>query len=226
MADTLSRDEARSFYDRFGKKQDSQGWYEDRATRVLISHGDFGAARAVVEFGCGTGRYAERLLKHHLGPSARYLGLDSSSTMIALAGERLRPWADRVEIRHTDGAPHIDAPDGSFDRFVSNYVFDLLSTEDIRAVLSEAHRVLADDGLLCTAGLTRGPATAQKVVMGVWTRVHRLSPRLVGGCRPIDLLSLLGSGQWRVGHHEIVSVLGITSECLVAAPLRGEENAR
>ena len=33
----LSRDEAKAFYDRFGAKQDSQGFYEDRALEDLVS---------------------------------------------------------------------------------------------------------------------------------------------------------------------------------------------
>ena len=43
-----------------------------------------------------------------------------------------------------------------YDRFVSNYVFDLLSGEDIHALLKEAHRVLVPDGYLCASSLTEG----------------------------------------------------------------------
>jgi SAM-dependent methyltransferase len=63
---TLSHDEARRAYDRIGSLQDSQAFYEDVATSLLLQHGDFPSARSVFEFGCGTGRFAQRLLEEQL----------------------------------------------------------------------------------------------------------------------------------------------------------------
>jgi hypothetical protein len=53
----LSHEEARAFYDWFGARQDSQRFYEDPALCDLLGHADFGEARSVFEFGCGTGRF-------------------------------------------------------------------------------------------------------------------------------------------------------------------------
>ncbi len=50
-----------SCYDRFGRRQDPQGWYEDAALERLIALGRLAEARAVCEFGCGTGRLAAGL---------------------------------------------------------------------------------------------------------------------------------------------------------------------
>ncbi len=66
MALADPREQVRAFYDRFGAKQDSQAFYEDAATADLILNAELGAARAVFEFGCGTGRFAEKLLAEHL----------------------------------------------------------------------------------------------------------------------------------------------------------------
>ena len=49
----------------------------------------------------------------------------------ALARARLCSYPDRAEVRLSDGAVTIGEPDGSFDRYVSNYVLDLLSRESI-----------------------------------------------------------------------------------------------
>ena len=38
---TLSHQEARRTYDRIGSLQDSQGFYEDRATALVVHHGNF-----------------------------------------------------------------------------------------------------------------------------------------------------------------------------------------
>ena len=39
------------YYDRIGRGQDTQCFYEDPATERLLERGDFGAARSVVELG-------------------------------------------------------------------------------------------------------------------------------------------------------------------------------
>lgn len=214
---TLSRDEARAFYDRLGARLDSQRVYEDRALHLLVTHAGFDRARAVVEFGCGTGRFARRLLAGVLAPECRYLGVDASPAMVALARARLAPWADRAAVRLTDGSPVVAAPDGGFDRFVSTYVLDLLSREDIAAVLGEAHRVLAAGGRLCVVSLTEGRGPLARLVTGLWKRVHALRPSLLGGCRPLRLLDHLPATHWRVEHREVVSPFGIASEVIVAA---------
>ncbi|NCP88411.1 hypothetical protein GW781_00785 [bacterium] len=50
------------FYDQLGAKQNHQGYYEDVALEDLLKHTRFDSANAVVEFGCGTGGFAEQLL--------------------------------------------------------------------------------------------------------------------------------------------------------------------
>lgn len=215
---TLSREEARAFYDRFGKKQDDQGLYEDPATRRLEAAAAFERARFVVEFGCGTGRVAEGLLKRKLPPAAHYLGLDQSATMIALASERLSMWSDRAEVRQTDGSPSLTVGDRSCDRVLSTYVLDLLSPEDIEAFEREAHRALAPGGRLCLAGLTFGERLLPRLVSTLWSTVHRVAPSKVGGCRPLHMADRLPAERWSVMHREVVATWGISSEVLVAVP--------
>ncbi len=214
----LSREQARAFYDRFGSKQDWQSFYEDPATAGLIAHADFGNAGSVFEFGCGTGRFAEGLLEHHLPSSASYLGIDISSTMVELARPRLLRFGERAEVRLTEGEPKFDVKGGGFDRFVSTYVFDLLSESDIRAVLCEAHRMLRPGGLLCLSSLSAPHGPASRALMAAWSALHARRPALTGGCRPIDLLPFLGDGAWKVRHHGTFTPLGIPSETIVAEP--------
>ena len=57
----LTRSQAKSFYGRFGKMQDTQAFYEDAALDDLIAHAAFGEAANNFELGCGTGRFALRL---------------------------------------------------------------------------------------------------------------------------------------------------------------------
>ncbi|MDJ0752156.1 MAG: class I SAM-dependent methyltransferase [Ardenticatenaceae bacterium] len=219
MADikrTLTTDEARRFYDRFGIRQDYQSWYEGPAVDQLITHGRFGQAASTVEFGCGTGALARELLTHHLPAEARYLGVDISQTMVDLTRERIQPFGERAAVVQSDGRPHIDLPSASVDRFVSAYVLDLLSEVAIQAVLSEAQRLLRPDGLLCLVSLTHGINLWGKIVERAWVTAHRWNPERVGGCRPISLSAILPPAGWRIDFQNVISIWGMASEVVIA----------
>lgn len=220
----LTRDEARSFYDAFGRKQDDQAWYEEPALDVAIAHGRFGDAGAVFEFGCGTGRFARRLFDDHLPPDARYLGVDLSTTMTGLARECLAFYAERAEVRLCDGAAESGEPAASFDRFVSSYVLDLLPEAEIRALLREARHILKPGGILVLVGLTLGTGLLPRLVSTLWRLVHRARPRLVGGCRPIVVHDFLEPRSWALVHRETVECRGLSSEVLVASRLVAPES--
>lgn len=213
---TLSRPEARRVYDRIGAWQDSQAFYEDRAVAILLEHGEFASARRVFEFGCGTGRFAARLFSEFLPEDARYRGVDLSPTMVGLARQRLAPYGSRAEVLLTDGSPPSAEPAASYDRFVSNYVLDLLSEPDIAAVVREAHRILEPGGLLCLSGLSTGSGPLPRLLSRIWAGIHALRPALVGGCRPLDLLAWLPSEHWRVRHHAHLAPFGVPCEAAVA----------
>jgi len=213
---TLSHSEARRVYDWVGKKLDSQSFYEDRATDELIRRADFSCAQSVFEFGCGTGRLAARLLGDHLPESATYRAVDLSATMVRVARTRLEPFGERVEIVQTDGEPPSDQPPESFDRFVSTFVFDLLSEHDIRSVLRQAHRDLRPSGLLCLASLSTGSTRVSRIAARLWSGIHRLRPSLVLGCRPIELTPFLPEADWRIDHHVALTPFGLPAEVVVA----------
>lgn len=212
----LSHEDARRVYDRIGSLQDSQAFYEDRATELLLHHGDFGSAETVFEFGCGTGRFALRLFTESLSPTATYRGVDISPKMVRLAQQRLTPYSQRAEVALTGGGPPVGEPPESCDRFLSNYVFDLLSEEDIRSVLRNARRILRPNGLLCLTGLSTGVGPLSRAVAGVWSWIQAHRPSAVGGCRPIDLLPFLAASDWEIRFDEKVVAFAITSEVVVA----------
>jgi ubiquinone/menaquinone biosynthesis C-methylase UbiE len=214
----LTHEQAQAFYNRMGAKQDWQAFYEAKATQNLIAHASFETAQAVFEFGCGTGAFAERLLTAHLSPEAQYVAVDSSATMIRLAQARLARFGSRVQVWQTDGTLRFEAASSSYDRFVSTYVADLLSASDIAEMLSEAHRLLRPEGLLCLVSLTPGPMWFSRLVTGLWTGIHRLTPSLVGGCRPLELQALLFASQWQLVSVNVVTAFGIPSEIVVAKP--------
>jgi ubiquinone/menaquinone biosynthesis C-methylase UbiE len=221
----LTRSQAQAFYDRFGKKQDTQAFYEDAALNDLIAHAAFEQAEKVFELGCGTGRFASRLMTKHLSPSASYLGTDLSKTMIDISEQRILPFAERAKVVQSDGSMRFPLPDRSVDRVVSTYVLDLLSETDIRQAISQAHRVLMPGGMICLAGLTNGVTFTSRIVCALWSTVFRLNASLVGGCRPIQLETFFDLHIWSIDYRNVITQFGVPSEVLIASPKTMPDNS-
>jgi ubiquinone/menaquinone biosynthesis C-methylase UbiE len=212
---TLTPSEARAFYDKFGKKQDTQDFYENPALDELISHANFYDAQKVFELGCGTGKFASRLLEEHLSSSARYLGCDVSATMLNLATQQLSAYSDRAKVVRSDGSIRFPLSDRSVDRVISNYILDLLSEEDILLVFAEAHRVLTFEGKFCLVSLTKGVSFLSRIVPFIWMEVFSQRPTLVGGCRPILLESYLDKECWQLEYQTVLTPFGVPSEVFI-----------
>ena len=215
----LSHSDARSFYDRFAEKQDRQAWYEDPALLRLAEESRFGDARYVLEFGCGTGRFAADFIYPRLAARTQYVGLDSSPEMVRLARERLHPSAARATIQLTDGSMRLPVDPARVDRFVSTYVLDLLSDRDVDMLIADMRRVLRPGGLACLAGLTSETSGLSRAVSGLWSLAQRLAPARVGGCRPMSLQAKLDPDHWRLRHRSVVSPWAVASEIIVAERL-------
>lgn len=206
----------RKYYDRIGRGQDTQRFYEDRPTDRLRQCAEFETAASLVELGGGTGRFARTLLREQLPAMASDRGFELSGRTAAIAASRLRPWAGRAAVTRIDGDPPLPLDEAAADRFIANYVLDLMPPGEARRWLDEAHRVLVPAELLCLVSITPGDGHASRLVSDTWTRLWRHRPLLVGGCRPIELLNLLDQNQWATQHHEVVTAWSVSSEVVVA----------
>lgn len=215
----LKPSEAKDYYDGFGIRQDEQGFYEDEPLAALIAELEPGRATSVVELGCGTGRLALDLLEHHLPADATYLGIDISDTMVSIARERLGAFGERARVVQGSGAQKLPCEDGGCDRVLATYVLDLLSADDTRGFIREAHRVLVPGGLIGIAGLTQGESPVSLAVSVLWRTVQRFWPRRVGGCRPVEAAAYLNVDDWNILSRSVVTQSNIPSEVLVAQKL-------
>ena len=213
---TLSHEEARSFYDGFGKKQDWQAFYESAAIEDLLGHAQLDQARSVFELGCGTGRLAARLLGRHLPAHATYVGVDVSPTMVGIAREAVKAFEKRASVSESPGPMRFSIAAESVDRFLSCYVLDLLAVDEIRSAFAEAARIVVPGGLLCLVSLTEGTTILARLVTHAWRALFRIRPSLVGGCRPVGLLPFLDDSLWSVQFHTTRISFGVPSEVLVA----------
>jgi SAM-dependent methyltransferase len=214
----LTRQQVRTHYDKSGRGEDNISFYGRPAITRLLENGDFGTASEVVEFGCGAGGLAQRLMEEHLPIYAKYSGFDLSETMVQLTRKRLIQYGSRVTVTRTDGRARVPLPPASCDRFISTYVLDLLPSPEIAKLLSQAWMVLRPGGLLCLTSVTNGTTLVSKMVIGVWKKLHARNPALVGGCRPISITPFLGPASWKILYSTTVVARGVPSEVLVARP--------
>ena len=212
----LTLNQARWVYDRIGRVQDWQAFYEDATINRLVAEAAFTGDQTIFEFGCGTGRLAARLLAE-LPSSVNYLGVDISPVMINLATSRLATWTERAKVVLVDGSLPLPADDGFADRVLSTFVFDLLDEAYARTVVDDLRRILAPNGRLCLASLTYGERLLERAVSRGWTSIWRVAPQVVGGCRPISMSVLLAHG-WKIEHHSRVHRLGLVMDVVIAAP--------
>lgn len=213
----LSPAQARRVYDRIGRLQDLQVYERGPVSRMIAEAG-FELATSVLDFGCGTGALAARLLESHLPETARYVGFDVSPRMVEIARRRLARFGDRADIRVIDGVMPLPFAGRSFDRVVATYVLDLLTREAAEAFVRETARVMKDRGLLCLVSITSGRGLASAALMRAWTLAWSIRPGLTGGCRPIEVSDYLPTDRWRVLLRASITSFGVTSEVVIAQP--------
>ncbi len=210
----LGPDQAASVYDRIGRWQDTQGFYEREAVAAMVGSALLETATSVVEVGCGTGALAASVLGRLLPAEATYLGLDVSGTMVELTRRRLAPFAPRAQVQLVDGHTPWPVPDHTADRVLAAYLLDLFSPEGIDGFFTEAARILRPGGLVAVTSLSAGTDYPSRLVSAIWTRLWRTDPHLTGGCRPVTLDPHL-SATWRRFHDATTISWGISSRTIV-----------
>ncbi len=167
----------------------------------------------VLEVAVGTGLAFERILKAN--PSGRNEGIDLTEAMLIRADRKAaKSGSNNYRLRVGD-AYDLDFPDNSFDVLINNYMFDLLPQQDFLTVLEEFNRVLRPGGRLAMVNMTKG----ERWYNGLWERIYRINPALLGGCRGVTLLPQIEVCGFRQTKREYMSQLTFPSEivCGVAA---------
>lgn len=104
----------------------------------------------VLEVGCGAGMIA-RPLERHLGPGARYVGVDDDETAVGWCQAAYRDRPDfSFELVADLGAPELELPfmEQTFDVVVMHGTLARLEPGAVAARVREARRLLIDEGRL------------------------------------------------------------------------------
>ena len=160
----------------------------------------------VLEVAVGTGLAFEGILAAN--PSGRNEGIDLTEQMLVRAETKAAAsGCSNYRLRVGD-AYELDFPDDSFDVLVNNYMFDLLPQKDFLTVLGEFKRVLRPGGRLALVNMTQG----EHWYNGIWERIYRVRPALLGGCRGVSLLSYVEACGFRQTRREFMSQYTFPSE--------------
>lgn len=194
-------------YRRIAPSYDLWAWLtESKARDRCLELAAIQNGEAVLEVAVGTGLAFEKILKSN--PSGRNEGIDLTEAMLIRADRRAaKSGMQNYSLRIGD-AYDLDFPDDSFDVLINNYMFDLLPRQDFLTVLKEFKRVLRHGGRMAMVNMTKG----ERWYNGIWERIYRFNPALLGGCRGVLILPQLVECGFTGTRREYVSQLTFPSE--------------
>ncbi len=200
-----------SVYDKLAGFYDIWGMLtESRARNRAIELADIRDRQNVLEVAVGTGLAFYEIVKRN--PNGNNIGIDLSPGMLEKAKKRLRRLTTENYSLTTGSAFDLQLETGSIDLLVNNYMFDLISFEDMDKVLDEFKRVLKKGGKIVLVNMTKGKTAGSKV----YDLVYRLSPQMMGGCRGVRMTDKLAQHGFTVDTREYIQQMLFPSEVIVA----------
>lgn len=205
----IAKDRVADIYRRIAPTYDLWAWFtESRARDRCLELAAIRDGEDVLEVAAGTGLAFERILQAN--PSGRNEGVDLTESMLLRARKKAeRTAASNYRLRVGD-AYALDFEDRSFDVLINNYMFDLLPEHDFPAVLKEFARVLRPGGRLVLVNM----AKSERWYHGVWERIYRINPALLGGCRGVSLLDPVENAGFKQTSRDFVSQSAFPSEII------------
>jgi ubiquinone/menaquinone biosynthesis C-methylase UbiE len=164
--------------------------------------------QSIVEVACGTGLAFYEIVKRN--PDGKNTGIDISDGMLKKAKERLAKLSNYSLLHGT--AFHLPFENGSADTLINNYMFDLIHYDEMDEIILEFKRVLKTGGKLVLVNMTIGGSILNRV----HTALYNLSPRMMGGCRGVQLSDKLKENGFQVVTREYFQQMLFPSEVILA----------
>jgi ubiquinone/menaquinone biosynthesis C-methylase UbiE len=207
----VSQPDVATLYDGLARYYDAwAALTESRARKRSLQLAAIVDGISLIEVAVGTGLAFLSAAKQN--PNGRNVGIDISKGMLTKAKRRLRKAGIAGAELSIGSALDIQQPDGAFDLLLNSYMFDLLAEDDWAKALSEFHRVLKPGGRLVLVNMTTG----ERFGSGLYDRLYRLSPRLMGGCRGVRLGPHLVEAGFTVHSRDYVQQTFFPSEVILA----------
>jgi ubiquinone/menaquinone biosynthesis C-methylase UbiE len=207
----ISQSQIGSMYDKIAPIYDIWGKLtESHARNRALELSEIKDGQTILEVAVGTGLAFYEIVKKN--PNGTNIGIDLSPGMLAKAKNRVSKLSESNYSLDLGNAFDLSNEDESVDTLVNNYMFDLISFEDMEKILLEFRRVLKTDGKLIFVNMTEGERFGSKI----YDKIYNISPKTMGGCRGIKLTERLQQHDFRVAAREYYQQMLFPSEVIVA----------
>lgn len=207
----ISQEEIGLVYDKLSNIYDIWGKLtESRARNRAIELAAIKDGQNILEVAVGTGLAFYEIVKRN--PHGHNVGIDLSKGMLEKAKNRMKKMSGANYSLTIGTAFDLSALGESVDLLVNNYMFDLISFEDMDKVLVEFKRVLKADGKLVLVNMTEGETLGSRL----YDFIYRISPKSMGGCRGVQLTDKLQQHGFTVEFREYYQQMLFPSEVILA----------
>jgi ubiquinone/menaquinone biosynthesis C-methylase UbiE len=211
MDATLSQAEIPAVYDSLSKTYDIWGKLaETRVRNRAIELADITDGQNILEVAVGTGLGFYEIVRRN--PNGTNIGVDISTGMLKKAIKRLGKLPQANYELKVESAFNLEAADNYFDLLMNNYMFDLVSFDEMDSILDEFRRVLKKNGKLIVVNMTEG----KTLCSGIYGLISRISPKSFGGCRAVRLSDKLEKHGFEIRTREYHQQLCFPSEVILA----------
>ncbi len=192
------------FYDVWAYFTESKARY--RALELAKIHNN----QSVLEVAVGTGLMFSDIVQRN--SKGENIGIDISEGMLSKAKRRLSKQQNENYSLSIGSAFNLKVKDASIDMLVNNYMFDLIPFNQMDSVIDEFNRVLKQNGKLLLINMTK----SERFGASLYENLYSLSPRLMGGCRGVQLTDLLTQHGFRIEVREYIQQMLFPSEVILA----------
>ena len=208
---SIPQDDVSHLYNRIAPVYDFWGQLtETRPRNRALELADVKDGEDILEVAVGTGLAFYEISKRN--PNGTNSGIDLSDGMLSKAKKRLASLSHTNYSLKIGTAFHLDLDVESIDTLVNNYMFDLIPFADIEKILIEFKRVMRPGGKLILVNMTEAEQTGGNI----YKFIYKISPRLMGGCRPVALSGLLEKTGFRIDIREYYQQMLFPSEVIRA----------
>ena len=200
---------------------DGMAWYYDvwayftekKAQDKAIELSKIEDGLTILDVGVGTGKLFNRILKRN--PNGINIGIDISKGMLTKAKSKLSKQPNQNYSLEIGSAFDIKIDNHTVDILFNNYMFDLIPFNQMDSIINEFFRVLKPGGKLVLVNMTK----AERLGAGLYERIYRIYPLLMGGCRGVQQNNLLTEYRFKVITREYVQQMLFPSEVILAIKL-------
>lgn len=207
----VSQELIAGIYDKIAPLYDIWGRLtESKARKRALDLAEIKDGQNILEVAVGTGPAFYEIVKRN--PNGVNTGIDLSKGMLDKAKNRLNALNTAHYSLSVGTALNLNVRDSSVDTLVNNYMFDLLSFEDMDKVIAEFRRVLKPDGRLILVNMTEGERLGSKI----YDFIYNISPKTMGGCRGVRLSKKLKQHGFKIEVRECHQQMLFPSEVIRA----------